>query len=1262
MKKIFLLFLIIIALFANSEPIAEYKMDECVWDGTAGEIKDSSLDGIDNNGTIKGKVLLIDKGKICNSRLFNGGAIDIDDLNVSTAYGDKTTVSFWIYWYGTDNVMPFGWYAYDLAFTRGYFGFNTGNSDLYGIKSSKLLNSWHHIVAIFTNGDCTKNKLYIDGIEQKLAQRRINSQSTTSAYVSPSARIGGWKKNNYHRFRGKIDEVKIWNRELSKEEIIKIYNNEKAGKNYDRSNRVCRKCNPIVEYKMDIFISNKILDSSENEYYGKVKNGTAIDEAWLCKGSKFDGLDDYIKLDNFPKLEGSKTITAWIKTLDNSKSNQIIFTNSKIDVNGNYTLSLIKGGKIRFYTKGVDPIVLDSKKIIKNNKWYFVVAIYDYDIKVKRLIVYNANGDKLDDKNQTVLGTLESINGTANIGGRVNDEMKYQFKGYIDEVKVWNMALNGEEIKKIYNNERNKRNWDGNDRFCINNNPIAEYRMDECVWNGIAKEVRDSSLDNIDNSGTITRSVSITHKGKICNSGLFNEGAIDINNLNISTVTGDKTTVSFWMYWDSKKRKAMILFGWYFYDLALLDGYFGFNTGRADLYGISSNGLFNGWHHIVAVFTNWDYTNNKLYIDGVKHTLTQRKNFQDPLRGYVFPNARIGGWRKHSRYQFIGRVDEVKIWNRELIKEEIESIYNNEKSGRNYNGSNRRCPLCIDKFDAWDLDKNITNRAISTKIVNKKFNLKIAPVDKNKNNYKEFNGTVCCRVISDNYIGDWNKTVWEYEKEKNVTFRVDKAIKKAKVDIRWIEHEDKKCPLLDYNESNSTDIFAIRPDTFYIEAPSTIKAGEEFNITIRALDYNGKNTKDYNESIYLTDNSVKLEYNETKSECKTGTLKKISEGDFRNGEANITLIYNEVGDINITIKEINGSEFALNDNDDTNNSQRFIRCITKTMNAGVDHFKIDATYLNHNKDNNFTYLDESLNIASILELNITAKSKNNETLKNYNSKCYAKDILIDVSHNSVDDKIKKVIYKIEDTKGNQILEDKNISFIYKNTNFTIDNNGSTFVKVYINFDRDLSNPINPFEFNITQIDVNDTDANGSLIINKSARYYYGNLLLKDIITTKDNFTKSYNFLVYDNNESSNLKPSNNEILFNWHKNSWHKSSDGNVTKIVVSSDYNASNKVTGVDINVPSIYNGSITFNISKNENKNFVVVHLLSENLGWLWYSKFNEPYDISNNSTCLNHFCFTITWEDNKVGEVGSGKFSGTEANIVDINTTKRGVKIFR
>jgi len=167
----------------------------------------------------------------------------------------------------------------------------------------------------------------------------------------------------------------------------------------------------IAEYRMDECswrgINEEVKDSSGNGYNGKAKNGATTSEGKICKGGKFDGFDDYIELNNFPDLTGSRTITAWIKTLDNRKKGQRIFADDERNKKGNYALSLGDGGsgRVRFYIRGVKPVILDSDSVINNNNWYFVVATYDDNTKRKRLIIYDVNGNKLDDKNQTISGT-----------------------------------------------------------------------------------------------------------------------------------------------------------------------------------------------------------------------------------------------------------------------------------------------------------------------------------------------------------------------------------------------------------------------------------------------------------------------------------------------------------------------------------------------------------------------------------------------------------------------------------------------------------------------------------------------------------------------------------------------------------------------------------------------------------------------------------------------------------------------------------------
>ena len=71
---------------------------------------------------------------------FNGvnGYISINAPQVNTVSGGYNTVTFWMYWNGVSGQMPFGFNLYDLYFACSCLGFNTANSDVYGVSSSNL--------------------------------------------------------------------------------------------------------------------------------------------------------------------------------------------------------------------------------------------------------------------------------------------------------------------------------------------------------------------------------------------------------------------------------------------------------------------------------------------------------------------------------------------------------------------------------------------------------------------------------------------------------------------------------------------------------------------------------------------------------------------------------------------------------------------------------------------------------------------------------------------------------------------------------------------------------------------------------------------------------------------------------------------------------------------------------------------------------------------------------------------------------------------
>ena len=170
--------------------IAEFRFEESLWDGSPNEVIDSS--GNNYHGSVVRNSLqetqtpaLMGNPGTCAYVSQSAGSIQVPGLPLdTTTTGVKTTVTFWMNWDGTDNVMPIGWNIHDIWMFDGQIGFNSGSGDLYGIPSTGLANTWHHIAVEFTNGDVASNKMFINGVEQSLSQLRATPNNAVSKEMS----------------------------------------------------------------------------------------------------------------------------------------------------------------------------------------------------------------------------------------------------------------------------------------------------------------------------------------------------------------------------------------------------------------------------------------------------------------------------------------------------------------------------------------------------------------------------------------------------------------------------------------------------------------------------------------------------------------------------------------------------------------------------------------------------------------------------------------------------------------------------------------------------------------------------------------------------------------------------------------------------------------------------------------------------------------------------------------------------------------------
>ena len=185
-----------------------------------------NINGSGNDGRLIGPPEWVD-GKEEKALMFNGSndRLVINGLPVNTNSGGCNTVTFWMYWNGSYNEMPFAWGGADYAlyFLNHAFGFNTGQGNVFGISAEGLEQHWVHVAAVFYNGVPSSStvKLYIGGSRQVLADR-LTGVTTLSRSASSNAYISMRDVGISYEYRGIIDDVRIYNRELTAVEVISI--------------------------------------------------------------------------------------------------------------------------------------------------------------------------------------------------------------------------------------------------------------------------------------------------------------------------------------------------------------------------------------------------------------------------------------------------------------------------------------------------------------------------------------------------------------------------------------------------------------------------------------------------------------------------------------------------------------------------------------------------------------------------------------------------------------------------------------------------------------------------------------------------------------------------------------------------------------------------------------------------------------------------------------------------------------------------------
>ncbi len=292
------------------------------------------------------------------------------------------------------------------------------------------LNQWYHLVGVADNVNL-KLYLYING--QLDSVTSLPEKYNFGNYNLPL--IFGKHKNIWSRYwPGIIDEVRIYGRALTKEEIeehyLGIYKNEvelRGVWHFDEGEGV------------------KVFDSSGNKNHGIISGPNWV-EGKINNSLEFGGLRGYVLKSPFYIPSNQISVEFWIKTSDTQKEG----TPLSYAVSGQANEFLILDyRKFSIFVKGVQ---VTTGVGVNDGNWHHVVVTWQSsDGKVK---LYK-------DGNEAYSGTLNpgaSLSpGGVLILGQEQDclngcfSSNQAFLGFLDEVRIYNRILDANEVKDHYN-------------------------------------------------------------------------------------------------------------------------------------------------------------------------------------------------------------------------------------------------------------------------------------------------------------------------------------------------------------------------------------------------------------------------------------------------------------------------------------------------------------------------------------------------------------------------------------------------------------------------------------------------------------------------------------------------------------------------------------------------------------------------------------------------------------------------------------------
>ena len=342
-----------------------------------------------------------------------------------SAWVYPTEISDYNFIAGATSGNSYRYHAYSLLIYNSEYimvGSNGTNSDTVMSISTVTSNEWTHIVGVY-NG--TTQKIYINGILDITESTAYNHTFRTSNF-----RIG--RANTIFFFDGSIDDVRIYNRALSAEEVRYHYN--KGG--------------PVAHWNFNEGSGTTAFDSSINRNNGTLTGASHL-PTWTSgkfgSAIDFDGVDDYVDAGNDASFDVTDAITmeAWVK-IDSWTGD---YTGIIYKANSYFTALEVTGNQ-RIYARLNTDVGTKYEYAPANwidyGVWKHIAFVFD-----KTNSYFYSDGVLLRGSTSNSYNSIDVTVSDVQVGYSYGS---LYFNGSIDDVRIYNYARSADEIRLDYNN------------------------------------------------------------------------------------------------------------------------------------------------------------------------------------------------------------------------------------------------------------------------------------------------------------------------------------------------------------------------------------------------------------------------------------------------------------------------------------------------------------------------------------------------------------------------------------------------------------------------------------------------------------------------------------------------------------------------------------------------------------------------------------------------------------------------------------------